>query len=153
MIVPKRINKYSHIALLKKIAQAAETATITTEKALKKPVPQISHPKTSQQKPSAQRKFEKMGSFEDIAIKYANFLNKVGSSILPTLNINIDNEMKKEAIKWWPWMKRLGLLGAGYYLGYRSAKSKYGPQPPPEMANPVESGYFLTPEMEYGGMK
>jgi hypothetical protein len=151
MVIPRRINKYSHIALLKKLAQTADTATITTEKALKKPAPQISHPKSVQQKPSAQKKFEKLGSFEDIAIKYANFLSKVGSSILPALNIKIDNEMKKEALRMWPWIKRLGLLGAGYYLGYRTAKRKYGPQPAPEVASPYGMGAFLTPEMEYGG--
>jgi len=148
-LIPIKVNNYSHIELLKKLAQKA-TGVMAAEKTLKKPVPQISHPKTVQTKPPEQKKIEKLSSFEDIAIKYASFLDKFASSILPSLNIKIDEELKKEAIKFRSVLKWVGLPAAGYFFGYRHAKRKYGPPPPPEIGSPSEYGGFLTPELERG---
>jgi hypothetical protein len=159
MVIPRKINNYS-LSTIRKLAQDTSVANITVERHQKKPVPQISHPKSFQKKPEAQKKFEKISSFEDIAIKYANFLDKLGSSLFPVINneLNKQSGAAEEVTKMSPWLKKwikrlfagAAIGGGGYYFGYRSAKKKYGPAESLEVPSPYGGGEFATPE-QYGG--
>jgi hypothetical protein len=157
MVIPRKINNYS-ISTIRKLAQ--NVTNITVERQQKKPVPQISHPKSFQKKPEAQKKFEKLSSFEDIAIKYANFLDKLGSSLFPVINRELSKQSAaaEEVKQMSPWLKKLfkklfagaAIGGAGYFFGYRSAKKKYAPAESLEIPSPYGGGEFITPEQSGG---